>query len=150
MPTFWMLAKRVPQAEYVATSARYAEILIGWRAACQRLVSAYDFALAKPMLSAVGKLGVEGPVLVAWRHPNSAQDAEVLMLDLSDFSHSDFHRAFLIWQDHIAHDLSTWDNGFDLVLIREECRNFIQAYGADIVRIVQKPMPLLSRMFYSR
>ena len=56
-----------------------------------------------------------------------------LVLDLSDFSEDDLDRAFGIWKDRISRDPQAWKNGFNLLLIREAFRNFINKYGDQVI-----------------
>lgn len=118
LPTYWFLVTK-PQSQN-----------------CKEFVNSYDFTRAKALLYAVGKLAAQGPVLVAWRTPTPEANQQALVLDLSDFSDSDFDRAFRIWEDRIVRDPSIWNNGFILIRVREAFRNFIQQYGEAIVSLI--------------
>jgi len=108
---------------------------------CPVLVDDYDFARSTMMARAVGKLGVPGPVLVAWQYPFSDPtnnpEREALVFDMSDFrDEEEITRAFLIWQAQISREPLAWKDGFNMALIREKLRMFLNTYGEQIVAIV--------------
>lgn len=106
---------------------------------CSAWVAGYDFARAAPIAQVISRLGVPGPVLVAWQEPfgpkSSGKDA--LVLDMSDFSDEDVGRAFLIWKNQLSRDPSVWEDGFEIALVREMFRSFLNTYGEQIVAIVR-------------
>lgn len=105
---------------------------------CPQWVEFYDYSRAKTMASAVKVLSSDGPILVAWSQPfEEAIDETALVLDLSDFSNSDLDRAFGIWMDRITRDPKIWHAGFNLVLVKEAFRNFLEKYGDHIINAVQ-------------
>jgi hypothetical protein len=105
---------------------------------CDSLVSRYDYARAAQIAAAVDRPGAVGPLLVAYPTILQAgQVADTLLFDLSDFSDVDLDRAFAIWKDRVGRDPATWNQGFQLVLIREAFRNFLERYGNDVLRIVR-------------
>ena len=75
------------------------------------------------------------------------QSGDPLVLDLSSFSDEDMGNAFRIWMDRITRNPEHWNNGFNLTRIREEFRNFINAYGDSFLSIIERigvyrpPMP---------
>lgn len=106
---------------------------------CASLLAKYDYAYATRIAATVGKAGVQGPLLVAWRRPFGSKDQTqaALVLDLSDFQDQDVPRAFLIWKDRLSRRPEVWKDGFQIVLVREMFRSFIQQYGTQIVAIIQ-------------
>jgi|GEM_PF-1822853 len=121
MVTYWPVAKK-PQDDR-----------------CRSLLAEYDYAYAARIAAAIRKAGVPGPVLVAWRRPFGSKDQTqaALVLDLSDFQDQDVPRAFLLWKDRLSKRPEVWKDGFQIVLVREMFRNFIQQYGTQIVTIIQ-------------
>jgi len=105
---------------------------------CENLVGRYDYVRASRIAARVERPGVSGPLLVAFAPPPTAGGSgDSLVLDLSDFSDEDLDRAFGIWKDRISRDPSVWKSGFQIVLIREACRNFVEKYGKDILIVVK-------------
>jgi hypothetical protein len=126
MPTYWLLKRDAFHASDLTD--------------CSRLIEVYDYASAKPMAAALGKLASSGPILVAWKapYPQGRDLGDELVLDLSAFADEDLDRALGIWMERIARDPSVWNKGFSGVRITEAFRNFIQKYGGEIVRVVTK------------
>jgi len=122
MPTYWLLFAW-PQHQ-----------------TCDELVRNYDYARAKPLISLAGKLSSLGPVLAAWDHlpESNVSHPHQLILDLSNFSDEDMRRAFQIWTEQLARDPSLWQNGFDVVRIREGFRSLLQKYGEQILQVITK------------
>jgi hypothetical protein len=107
---------------------------------CRALVESYDYARAARLLQALGKVDVRGPVLAAWRRPPESRNSldEALCLDMSDFqTEDDIERAFLIWKNQIARNPTLWNDGFDIVRVREALRLFLNTYGEQIVAIIR-------------
>lgn len=125
MPTYWLIQGK----EHLDTRI--------WK--CSTWLASYDYAHAKVLASAVGALSKKGPVLVAWRKPfGLVQDEEeVLVLDLSDFADDDIDRAFRIWMDRITRDPDSWKSGFNLVMIKESFRSFLERYGEQIISAIK-------------
>ncbi len=123
MPTYWPLER----GAFGAADLRN----------CVRLIEVYDYATAKPMAAALGKLASSGPLLVAWKapYPQGRDLGDELVLDLSAFADEDLDRALGIWMERIARDPSVWNKGFNWLRITEAFRNFIQKYGGEIVRV---------------
>ena len=120
MVTHWMLTRHVDSQ------------------VCSALVDSYDYAEGNVVASAIGAQSRPGPFLVAWRQPFGEQSgAEGLLFDLSDFSDDDLDRAFGIWKEQISKDPSMWQNGFQLVKIREICRNLLIRYGDQVLAIIK-------------
>jgi hypothetical protein len=88
------------------------------------------------MAAAVSQSGVRGPLLVASPRVDPAS-TDWLVLNLSDFPPEEFDRALGIWKDRVSRDPMVWKDGFNLVIVREALRNFIQVYGLEIVTIVR-------------
>ena len=126
MPTYWLLDRNTPS----------------WRDPrdCPRLLEGYDYARAKPMATALGKMASPGPILVAWKapYPRGTELGDELVLDLSTVGDDELGRALEIWMDRITKDPRVWDTSFDRVRIAEAFRDFIQEYGGDIVRVATK------------
>jgi hypothetical protein len=113
---------------------------------CQLWIKYYDYARAKKILSSVKLLSSNGPILIAWNQPfeKTSKHESALVLDLSDFSNDDLDRAFGIWMDRITRDSRIWHAGFDLVLIREAFRNFLEKYGDHIIKAVVSVKEIIS------
>lgn len=124
MPTYWL----------VASDADFDERLPD----CRMWVESYDYLRAKVIASAVSALDSDGPLLVAWTKPfeTVSPGERALILDLSDFSNQDLDRAFGIWMDRITRDPEVWHAGFNLVLVKEAFRNFLEKYGDHIVKAI--------------
>jgi hypothetical protein len=125
MPTYW-LAK---------DSTRFDKKSMD----CQQWISEYDYARAKEIASSIKLLDIKGPVLVAWSKPFEKvnDQEEALVLNLSGFSNEDMDRAFGIWMDRITRNPDVWQAGFDLVLIKESFRNFLEKYGEHIIDAIK-------------
>jgi LysM repeat protein len=106
---------------------------------CPTLVSEdnYDWERASKLVSTVNKLDVEGPILVAWTTPQVVPGSEALLFDLSGFDDVDLPRAFGIWRAALAKEPGHWRGGFDVIVLREALRNFIDKYGDSIVQVVK-------------
>lgn len=113
---------------------------------CQQWVEFYDYLRAKIIASAVKVLSSEGPILVAWSQPfeKTRNNETALILDLSDFSNDDLDRAFGIWMDRITRDPKIWNDGFNLVLVRESFRSFLEKYGNHIISSVKSVKEIIS------
>ena len=131
MPTFW-LAKEGKGVDNRKTD-------------CEAWVKFYDYARAKSVARLTNVLSKKGPILVAWRHPYEMveQNEEALVLDLSKFSNDDLDRAFGIWLDRITRDPKIWHDGFNLILVRESFRNFLEKYGDDILQSIKSVKELV-------
>jgi hypothetical protein len=121
MPTYWLVTDTV---NFNKNSR-----------ACSNWIDNYDYARAKILASLVKKLDVEGPLFIAWSKPyeNADEGEEALVLDLSNFADEDLNRAFGIWMNQITKDPNIWNDGFNLILVRENFRNFLEKYGGSIV-----------------
>jgi hypothetical protein len=122
MVTHWLVRERVRET-----------------ADCELLIDTYDYAQATKIASSIGKLGAEGPILVAYGQPfeRASPSSNALVLDLSNFADEDLDRAFGIWKDRITRNPAVWKDGFNLELVREAFRNLIQKYGEQIVGVVE-------------
>jgi hypothetical protein len=126
MPTYWLLERGTFTTRDLGD--------------CARLIEVYDYAGAKPMAAALGKLASAGPILVAWKapYPKGRDLGDELVLDLSSFADEDLDRALGIWMERIARDPNVWNTGFNWARVTEAFRNFIQKYGGEIVRVATK------------
>lgn len=102
---------------------------------CDDWVTAYDYARAKVLASAISSLSSKGPLLVAWS--KSFEEVTVgenaLIFDLSTFSDSDLDRALGIWMDRVTRDPELWNNGFNIIKAKEIFRSFLEKYGNEII-----------------
>ena len=83
-------------------------------------------------------LGGVGPFLIGWSPSNArgVPDKVVLVLDLSSFESQDsFDQAFLFWQKKIVEDPTLWRWGFSMAGLRLAIRDFVDHYGADVIKI---------------
>ncbi len=131
MVTYWLMEEHNP--------------LIKRSPQCELSVVLYDYARAKVITSAVSALNSKDPLLGAWNKPfeDVTEGEKALIPDLSDFSSEDLDRAFGIWMDRIARDLTVWHAGFDLVLAKEAFRNFLEKYGDNILRAISTVKEIL-------
>jgi hypothetical protein len=120
MVTYWLLAQPVLDVSV-----------------CDALIERYDYAKAKEIASAVQMLPATGPILVAWRSPytSAAPRSDALVFDMSSFSNEDLDRAFSLWNARIASNPAVWHRGFKVEKAREGLRNFVETYGAGIIRV---------------
>lgn len=125
MPTYWLAENR--------------EGIDNRHPDCQRWVEFYDYSRAKIIASTAKVLSSKGPILVAWSQPfeKAGNDETALVLDLSDFSDNDLDRAFGIWMERITRNPEIWNAGFNVVLVKEAFRNFLEKYGDDIIKAVK-------------
>lgn len=152
MTTYWPL-RGVTKAEALAHSTGAAapdgQDSTG---GCAWLVAHYDFAVGHALASAVGRVGVAGPVLVAWqatveedRAPAASGAAsaarDLLVLDLSDFADEDLPRALKVWRSAVARSPSARGSSIDVALARERFRNLLQRYGEQVVQLVSAIVP---------
>ena len=105
---------------------------------CEQLLAKYDGSFGATIAASVGKQGVRGPLLVAWTQPfdGRAGSKEALILDMSGFAIKDFDRAFGIWRDQISWNPKVWQRHWNVILVREWCRNALENYGPDTVTVV--------------
>jgi hypothetical protein len=105
---------------------------------CEQLLMAYADGWGAAIASSVHKQGAKGPLLIAWTKPFSDDRpaGDALVLDMSDFATKDFDRAFGIWRDQISMNPAVWQKNWNLVLIRESCRNGLEKYGPTIATVV--------------
>jgi len=132
MPTYWLVTDTI---NFNKHSRNYSN----W-------IDNYDYARAKILTSLVEKLDVDGPLLIAWRKPyeNADEGEEALVLDLSNFADEDLDRAFGIWMNQITKDPNIWNDGFNLILVRENFRNFLEKYGDQIVDSIKTVKDIFS------
>jgi hypothetical protein len=80
-----------------------------------------------------------GPLLIGWSPAQSRyeRDAVVLVMDLSDLdSEASFREAFQAWRTRITEDPSLWRDGFSVDQIRLALRDFLDRYGASILKAI--------------
>ena len=82
MVTFWPLKERS----------------LGNRPTCEQLIADYDADFAGRIAAAVSMSGVRGPLLVAWKTPDTTEKSKALILDMSNFSNKDLSRAIQLWK----------------------------------------------------
>ncbi len=99
------------------------------------LVEYYDYGFAFPIIIAIDKLNVVGPVLVAFDTPNIYEAKHKLILDMSKFSDEEIKSAFLLWRKKISSNPKYWKNGFDISSIKIILRSFLNKYGESILTI---------------
>ncbi len=128
----------VPPGELMVTFWLLGESPDGDQAGCEELLAKYDYATAKRIASAVGKLDASGPLLVAWDRPFGWHKAcyPPLVFDLSTFSEEDLGRGLRIWYERICRMPQAWNKGWRLVVFREEFRSLLEQYGSEILEIV--------------
>ena len=129
MVTFWPLKERG----------------LGDRPTCEQLIADYDADFAARIAAAVRMSGVRGPLLVAWKTPDTTEKSESLILDMSNFSNKDLSRAIQLWKDRIAMDPAHWRNGWNAALVKEEFRNVIENILPGVVTIVGAWFPKPSK-----
>lgn len=132
MPTYWLVTDTV---NFDKNSTYYAD----W-------IEYYDYARAKTLASYVNKLDALGPLLIAWSLPYEKVDEqeEALILDMSEFSDEDIERAFQIWMKQITVDPKIWNEGFNLTMVKERFRNFLEKYGEQIIDSVKTVKDIFS------
>ena len=132
MPTYWLVTD-------TTSFNKNSRDCINW-------IDNYDYARAKTLASLVNKLNVEGPLLVAWgeAYEKVSEGEDALVLDLSNFADVDLDRAFGIWMNQITKDPNIWNEGFNLVLVKENFRNFLEKYGEQIVDSIKTVKDIFS------
>jgi hypothetical protein len=114
------------------------------RGDCDHLTTRYDL---RSGLAAIRDADQErrhlaerrGPFLIGWSPAESRyeRDAVVLVMDLSDLdSEASFREAFQAWRTRITEDPSLWRDGFSVDQIRLALRDFLDRYGASILKAI--------------
>ena len=122
IPTYWLLDQHLPLDTNI-------------EAPCEDYTQHYNFSQAQEILAVLDRSTITGPVLVAW--PTATPYEQVLIFDLSTFDSNDFVRAINIWKGQITASPECWNDGFNMVKIRETLRNLIQQYGETIVSLIR-------------
>lgn len=136
-PVYWLDTRKRAEAAFlpVWTAAQAGEAQ-----ACATLTAHYDYERASRLLTGIGKLGVEGPVLLA--RDKSGDNA--LVFDLTTFLGKDMPRAMRIWHQKVVQTPWTWNDGWGYIVAREELRNFLQRYGSAILAVIRPSAGLTS------
>ncbi len=107
---------------------------------CSAMLSGYDHARAQVMLAALGKTGVEGPVLVAFDRPFGS-DGQQLMVDLSGYDDRNVGRLVRVWVSHSGRAPAEWHGSLRADLFREMLRDTLQQFGMTVVEVLTKYRP---------
>lgn len=119
MPTFWLLKSDSNNS-------------------CKSLVKNYDYAKAKLIASAIKKLDVAGPILVAWTLPfEEAKGLDALVLDLSEIQTEQYSEVIGTWSSRITRSPDMWSDGFNIEKIRIALKSFLNKNGDSIVSVIE-------------
>ena len=118
---------------------------------CKDHVEKLDLRVSRDFLKRAeshvgGRIVGRGPFLLAWSRPVDTWEAEravVLVLDLSRIeSTTQANQAFRWWKDQIQTDPESWENGWDIRLIRMKLAFLADSLGRLLVGFWRNVQPL--------